>query len=350
MRAGIVRPWPLDGLVVDDGEGEATPVVGYPVRAYAEGFFQAGAWVRLATGSFEDLAHSSGLPPVSDVAFWRRTGIITLGPLIDEERFLFSLDRVPNAMLEHFAWPLVRLLKLPMPLDQVWALASGHCGLVEALQLAEKEVSARRLDRVVVLGADSYVDALSLDWLAQHRRLKTPTRQTGTIPGEVGACLLLESEVAARTRGALIGGQVVAATLGAAITGNRPRPPILGRALADAVLSLIPKPQREQSFRGTMLLDLNGEEWKAQVWGHAQVLLSEHLDLSRFQVLLPCESLGETGAASGPVAVCLAVSQFLLGDTAREHVVSCSISDLGRVGTVLLQPAAPPRLHPPARS
>ncbi|NVJ23727.1 hypothetical protein HUW62_21095 [Myxococcus sp. AM011] len=296
------------------------------------------------------MIHASSLPPASAHEFWRGTGIITLAPLIDEERFLFSLDRAPAALLEHYAWPLVRLLELPMLPHQVWALASGHCGMAEAIQLAERELSARRLNRIIVLGADSYVDPLSLGWLAQHRRLKSPTRQTGTVPGEAGACVLLESEVSARTRGAVIGGHVEATGLGVHADGKRPPPPALGRALAEVVKNVLPGAKDEQSFHGELLLDLNGEDWKAQAWGYAQVLLAEHLDLGHLRVVLPCESLGEIGAASGPASVCLAVSGFLRVSGPGDDAMNCSISDCGQVAAVRLRRPASPRSPTLARS
>ncbi|MCP3169257.1 hypothetical protein [Myxococcus qinghaiensis] len=244
----------------------------------------------------------------------------------------------------------MRLLELPVLPHQVWALASGHCGMAEAIKLAERELSARRLNRIIVLGADSYVDPLSLDWLAQRRRLKTPTRQTGTVPGEAGACVLLESEVSARTRGAMIGGLVEATGLGVRADGKRPPPTTMGRALAEMVKNALPGPQDEQSFEGELLLDLNGEDWKAQVWGYAQVLLAEYLDLGRLRVVLPCESLGEIGAASGPASVCLAVGGFLRMRAPGDDAMSCSISDSGQVAAVRLRRPAALRSHTVARS
>jgi 3-oxoacyl-[acyl-carrier-protein] synthase-1 len=300
--------------------------------------------VRLAAGSFEDMVHASALPPLSSLDFWRRTGLIALAPIIDPERFLWSLETQPEALLEFYARPLIDLLGIPMTGSFVRALGSGHCGLAEALQLAQAEIATRRLDRIVILGADSYIDPLSLDWLAQHRRLKTPTRQTGTLPGEAGACLLLESESSARARGTTIGAHVEAVALEGPVTDKQPSAPNLGFALAEMLKRSVLGPVMQEPFRGEVLLDLNGEEWKANTWGHAQVRLTQHIDFNQCRLVLPCESLGEIGAASGPVAACMAVGSFVQKDTPPERSIICSLSDTRRVAAVLLK--RPPQTRP----
>ncbi|HEX5748008.1 MAG TPA: hypothetical protein VFZ09_17335 [Archangium sp.] len=300
--------------------------------------------MRLAAGSFEDMLHASALPSPSSLDFWRRTGLIVLAPIIDRERFFWSLETQPEALLEFYARPLIDLLGIPVANNFVRALGSGHCGLAEAVQLAQAEFATRRLDRVVILGADSYIDPLSLDWLAQHRRLKTPTRQTGAMPGEAGACLLLESESSARARGATIGAHIEAVALDGPLNEKQPSAPGLGLALAEMLKRSVLGPVLEEPFRGEVLLDLNGEEWKAHTWGHAQVRLNQHIDFNQCRFVLPCESLGEIGAASGPVAVCMAISSFVQKDTPPERAIVCSVSDTRRVAAVLL--GRPPQAHP----
>ncbi|WP_146210151.1 hypothetical protein [Vitiosangium sp. GDMCC 1.1324] len=332
LHAGLSRPGPLGGFVVDDGSGEAVPITGYPVASFAEGFFQTGAWVRLASGAFEDLLHAAQPPTRPD--FWHRTGLLALTPLVDPDRFGWSLEDLPDALETSYVQPLLSLLEVPIRKENARALALGHCALAGALLQAREMLESRRVDRVLVLAADSYVDPMSLTWLAHHRRLKSPRWPVGLMPGEAGGALLVEAPAAARTREASAIVHVESAVVdGPAEPGSIPAR--LGRVLADAVKRVLPA-HTPHPFRGDLFLDLNGEEWKAQVWGHAQVLLAGQLDLLRCRTVLPADSLGETGAAGAPVALAASAWAFLREHASGEHALVCALSDNGQVSAVLL--------------
>ncbi|MBZ4417930.1 hypothetical protein [Myxococcus sp. RHSTA-1-4] len=338
LRAGASRPHPLPGFVTDDEPGESVPVTGHPVVPFAEGFFQTGAWVRLASGAFEDLLHATELP--THVDFWRRTCLMALAPLVDEERFGWSLASCPEALRDAYVRPLLSLMDVPLPEENARALALGSCGLAEAATQAWALLSGRRVDRVLVLAADSFVDPVCLAWLALHRRLKSPQRQVGLMPGEAGAALLVETPGAARARAAPVAAHLEAVAVSPHDISAASALAHRGRALANAVKRVLP--EGAAPFRGDVLVDLNGEEWKAQVWGHANVLLQQDVDFPRCRLVLPADSLGETGAASAPLAVAAAAWGFRRGHAAGERALVCSISDAGRVSALLLGRADAP--------
>ncbi|RJS21805.1 hypothetical protein DRW03_15815 [Corallococcus sp. H22C18031201] len=97
-----------------------------------------------------------------------------------------------------------------------------------------------------------------------------------------------------------------------------------------------------EPFRGDILLDLNGEEWKAQCWGHAQLLLREHIDMHRVRTVFPVVSWGDIGAASGVAALCLATRSFVRRASSADRALICCLSDDGGAGALLLEriPAA----------
>lgn len=333
LRADVSRPRVLPASRVEDGEGGETAVVGHPVTDYAEGFCGPGAWVRLALGAFADMLHRASLPSSPD--FWRRTGLTLLGPVADAERFPELPTELPDAWECLYAHPVMRALGVTLADGHLRMLGLGHCALAEALKHAEADVSAHRVDRVVVLAADSYLDGESLAWLQDKGRLKSATHSSGTQPGEAGAALLLESDSVARARGAARGGRVRAAATGEALQNVRPME--LGRTLAETVRRVLP---REKPFRGDVLLDLNGEDWKGMAWGSAQMYLTrEHLDFEQCRLTVPAECLGEVGAASAPLAVGVAVGAFLQGHNPEGEALVLSLSDSGRVAAVHLESA-----------
>lgn len=360
IRGGLSRPEVLEGHAVSDGEDGEDPVTGFPASGYADGFYQSGAWVRLGSGALEDLLHRLPIPAASDPG-WSRASAVALAPIVDEDRFLWSLEVVPRALEDAFATPILELAGVPIPPAATRGLGAGHVGLAEALTVAISESSAHRLERMLLVAADSYVDTSSLDWLSARDRLKSGERPTGLVPGEAGAALLVESEHAVRARKTQVLGVVEAVALAAAplrapppaaeddaaedeLPPLPPEGPKLGRAIAQAVRQVLP-PGKDR-FACDLYLDLNGEEWRAHGWGHAQVHLGRHLDLDRCRTFLPATSIGEVGAAAAPVALALALWNFDR-DATRDALV-ISAADDGRVSAIRLSAAeaAPPAVAP----
>ncbi|MFY0562743.1 hypothetical protein ACN28E_02775 [Archangium lansingense] len=336
IRAGLTRARELPGFMVPDGDGEVAAARGHPILGFAEGFFQTGAWVRLASGAMEDLLYE-GPTEASSPEFWRRTGLIALTPLLEPSRFMWAIDQNPEALSEFFTRPLMALLGVPISPERVQALALGHSGMGEGLQRAEALIGSRQVDRMVLVGADSYLDGLCMQWLAEHGRLKSGEAPTGLLPGQAGACLLVEADVVARARGASSAGQVA----GVVVKTPPPDEPLnvtrLGHLLAGAITEVLATSGAAKPFRGELVLDLNGEEWKAHVWGNAQILLAQEVDFGGSHELLPCESLGEVGAASSVLGTALTLSGIQERETPYDAALVCAISDSGQVAAVLLR-------------
>lgn len=346
-RAGLSRPAILGGTPLDG-------VAGHPVSSFSDGFYQRGAWIRLALGACSDLwdrgGFTSGREPPP------RLILLTPEPDASRSPWAEDLDRAEFELSIAHRFQLH--LEPVAPSIRTRAEALGSTGLAQSLG------AWAEADGVTILAAaDSLVDPDSLEWLAGHGRLKTPDSPAGLMPGEAGAALLLESEHSARLRKAEVLGHVEAVAVGAAPPAPPPArkegpdaagadgeaeelpPPMpdgapLGRALADAVRQVLPQAAGGARWVGDLYLDLNGEEWKAQGWGHALVHLSRHLDLEACRTFLPAESLGETGAASAPIGVALALYNFAQDGTRGALVLS--MADDGQVSAIRLSAPRPP--------
>jgi 3-oxoacyl-[acyl-carrier-protein] synthase-1 len=355
IRAGLSRPRIALGTEVDDGDGNMSPAVVIP-SDFANGFLQTGAWVRLGELAIEALRRGHEIPAdARDV--WGRTALVALTPVVDADRFTWSLADSPDA-LQGFVDRLARLSELPFAAGTVRAVEAGHCGLARVLEAVDRALAQRQVDRVLLAAADSYVDSMSLGWLAARGRLKAPEQPVGLIPGEAGAALLAETELAARQRRAaplaFVEGVAHAALPPVATPPRRspgakeeedgdeqdelppppPPAPALGRLIADVVRRALAAAQVGAPFRGDVLLDLNGEVWKANGWGYAQVHLTAAIDFDACRLHLPAESLGETGAASAPIAVSYAIHLFERARSRRALVVS--IADDGAAAAIVL--------------
>ncbi|WNG39755.1 hypothetical protein F0U61_43335 [Archangium violaceum] len=346
QRAGLVRNAPLDDVWAYDPSELEVRVTGAPIKGIADGFVQTGKWVRLALLCLEDLVRYGRLPPRENTAFWRTTGLLWVLPELTFERFGWPEPETPR-LLERYCGQLLRdLARIPFQLLPDSFIASGPAGAPLALQKASRSLGgAGPLGRLIVLASDSWLDNLSLRTLISENRLKTPERATGLCPGEAAAAVLVEPTRQARTRGARLEANI----LGVA---TRPAPaavdvedptaarirmaPDIARQLATAVAEVLDTVGGPRSFRGDIVLDLNGEDWKARVWGYARTILSQHLNPGHMKEIFPAISFGDIGAAGGVAALCVAARSFSRGYATADRVLSCSISDSGETGAVLL--------------
>ncbi|HVE84382.1 MAG TPA: hypothetical protein VND93_16115 [Myxococcales bacterium] len=344
LRAGVSLPRELEMEVGEDGGDAAALATGFPVWPYTDGFFQTGAWVRLGVGALQDLSHRAGGGDGRSPDLWPVTSLVGALPAINSERFHWTLEELPDAPLSFFLEPLARQ-GAPGALDSSGWDARGHVSLAAGILRADRGLASRQAERFAIVAADSYLDPFTLRALHQARRLKAPDRATGLMPGEAGAAVLVESDRSARRRNAEILGQVDAVAMGTAPREKRgsarPAAPLLGRALAKAASDVLRPAGQGTRFQGDIFLDLNGEDWKANAWGHAQVLLSRLVDLDRCRTFVPAESLGETGAASAPIGVALALYNFMVDGAERALVLS--MADDGAVSAIRLSRASRPR-------
>lgn len=335
IRAGLARPRPLPYFqVLEDGELKTTSLTAHPVHAFTEGFGPLGRWLRLAQGCMLDLLENLKDEQRGDPRFWQRTGLICITPVLAPERFIEAREPGPEALKSTFLDRLLDLLGLPWS-PRAHFVSAGHAGVHEALAQVQRLLDTQGFDRCVVLAADSYLDESSLEWLASAGRLKTSTAPCGLMPGEAGACLLVEPLSAAHRQGtpmhAVIQSSASSREQGSLFTEEVHT----GARLADRIRAALENAAYSGSFAGDILIDLNGEEWRARDWGYARVRLSEELS-ERCRLVTPGTSLGDVGAASGVVGMCIAARSFARGYASARRTLVVSSSEYGHRGASVL--------------
>jgi len=81
-----------------------------------------------------------------------------------------------------------------------------------------------------------------------------------------------------------------------------------------------------------MIVDLNGEEWRAKELGGALARLGPRMTGCRLST--PATSLGECGAASGGVGLCMAIRAFEREYAASSQSIVASMSDSGAFSAI----------------
>jgi len=337
IRAGITRPRPVPSFTVLDEETQATvPLRGHPLHGYTEGFGPLARWVRLAQGALDDLLQQRRVPGPEDVNFWRRTRLICITPLLDAERFFEVRQVGADGVKAAYAQLLQGRLLKRIPVQQPRVLNLGHAGLAAALQEAEKGIARAEAERYLLVAVDSYLDVYTLEWLAEHRRLKTGSKPVGLMPGEAGACLLVEAMTSARRRSVPVEAVIESAAVVRSPETGTPDTTKRGMGLAQAVEAVLQGASAGRPFEGDVIIDLNGEVWRAGAWGHARVRLSEPLG-ERVRLVTFCASLGEVGAASGAVAVCIATRSLARRYAFGPRCLVVTSSEDGLSGCVLVR-------------
>ncbi|NOJ81800.1 hypothetical protein HNV28_26285 [Myxococcus xanthus] len=243
-----------------------------------------------------------------------------------------STEPVRLAYLE----PLLEALQLPIEERNAEVLCLGHAGALHAIHQAKHWMESHGLERLIVVAVDSYCEPLTLEWLAGHRRLKTLTNPCGLMPGEAGACFLLESTLSARRRQPpmQVGVSSAAVREEHADPGQGGRNP--GDVLAGCLAESLAGDIAGGAFGGSLVLDLNGENWRSSEWGYARVRLRDYLR-DDVQLMLPATSVGDTGAASGAVNVCVAIRALARGYARSDKVLVASSSERGHVGSAFFK-------------
>ncbi|PTL84064.1 hypothetical protein [Vitiosangium sp. GDMCC 1.1324] len=334
IRARIGRPRKLGYFrVVDEETQEEVGLVGHPLKGYTEGFNLVGRWLRLAQGGMEDLLAAPGAPRAEDSRFWARTGLVGVLPVPGD---LLPTDAEEVGPLTDLTLqPLREGLELAVPEHLMDVVAVGHSGVAVALERGLRALASGTLERLLVVAVDSYLTPVSLRRLAQERRLKTEAQPVGLMPGEAAVCFLLEREAEARRRGVVPFARITAAVAGQEALPEPGRRHFSGIALAECVREALQRSSVPLPFDGDFHIDLNGEPWRARHWGGALTRLRPQLADPRVHTV--ASSVGDTGAASGALGLCLATYELAWGHARSGLALVVSSSEDGIVGCVAVQ-------------
>jgi len=318
MRAGLVRRTEIEGVTNWDEEDFDAPAFGAPARDLCDGFVHSAAWVRLAQASIGDLRRDMQAADPREPDRWNDTTLLWCLPDLRFERFGWPEDDVPALLDEWCRSVLARIAGLRLPQDRVEFLASGAVGPALALKRAASLLQRREAKHVLVLATDSWLDRMSVLDLVRQDRLATDERPAGLVPGEAGACVLIEEMSVAQARSVPVRASI------AAVATREPESPLpgeefvrehvaatpsLGRALARVIDEALGAAGLS-SLRGDVIVDLNGEEWRALTWGHALPLLHRQLRSGAYRTIVPAISFGDVGAVAGLIGLIAATRAF----------------------------------------
>lgn len=352
-RAGIVNPTPLETYALPRPlGGDAECAVGHVVPMVTGGFQGEIRLTRLLDAALKDLQQQA-----PDSPWLERTtrcylslpdphrlhrGEALVGDPEDREDFVAQAaealrEPIDSEMPQRLVANARHLSKWQGELQPAPGYALGHAGFAEVLQRACDDLRSGRVSMAVVAGVDSLVEDATLAWLERTGRLKTPDIGAALCPGEACACVLLETAESARKRGASI-----LAWMASVHQGTEHQPllagePSTGRGMAAVLDEAASSAQWRDAGSAWLVVDQNGEIYRAMEWGNAWVrLLASRPALDEPVLWYPAMSFGETGAASAPLGICMVVSAMARGYApAPSAVIASSNEGSGRAAVVV---------------
>jgi 3-oxoacyl-[acyl-carrier-protein] synthase-1 len=341
IRAGLTHLNAVPYFTVDNPDSIfAAGLMAANLEGLTDGYWISGTWKRLyqlvLDGLLDALASQS---PSAELKPDNTALILLLPDTRDAGRFGPDDEQGPTteAILDSMRRACGSMLPLALDPQHIEVVCHGQAGIGAALNRAHQWLQQPAIEYVMVAGLDSLVDPASLEWLAGADRLKTAANPVGVTPGEAGTLILLETVTHAMRRQAGVLGTITRVIQATEKKHRYQDEASTGKGLAEALKKGVAG--MGASFTGQLIVDHNGEEWRAFELGCALSECSALMD-PKAEILYPVQSTGEIGAAFGPLAICQALHAWQRGYHRSGPSLILASSDWGERAAILLQGVA----------
>lgn len=207
----------------------------------------------------------------------------------------------------------------------------GRAGIGDALWHAQSQLQRDSVRRVLLVGADSLLDAATIEHYLGQDRLLSTGNASGFIPGEGAAALLLGIAGPSDT-----GLHVVGA--GRALESAKPEGEIPNRAIGltaamREALALADLPANALDFWAN---DQNGETFFAKEAANAYARLMGD-DGTGLPIVQVADCIGETGGAAGPMTLAFLSTLMSRDDSPGERALLHFASDEGQRAALIVE-------------
>lgn len=218
-------------------------------------------------------------------------------------------------------------------------LPYGHSAGLMAMEDGWRRIKEGQMEFCLIGGADSYMEAESLEWLDDEGQLMSGENRSGFPPGEgAGFCLLASRDAVRRNRLAVLAEVVGVATT---IEKNRIKTDTIciGEGLSSAFSAITGRLKLPNEKINSMYCDLNGERYRTEEFVFT-ALRQQAAFVNVHDTTHPADCWGDIGAASGPLFACLAVESGRRGYANGPRSFMWTSSEGGQRSAALLNLAA----------
>ncbi len=195
------------------------------------------------------------------------------------------------------------------------------------LQKAQDALESEDTEHCLLFIADSLLGKEDLDFQLEHNMIKTADNPVGYIPGE-GAAMLLVSTATERSNVSMSVHVLMDKTTFDYDDEAAERESWMGKKLFALYEQCLPK---EMEAYPEFIIDLNGQEHRAQEYGMLQVMLkSRYPDIPLPTEQVPALGFGELGAMAGPIGLAIILASIERKYAKQRHFIISLSEDSGR--------------------
>lgn len=327
IRAGMSRPKEIDAFkCFDPGIEESVGITGHPVAGLTTGFYFIGRWIVLCRQVLANLINHKSISD-KESTVWEKTGFIFIVPNLESKRYE-SMELSNDILYKDFAEPVLSFVSGNINSEYVKILHDDHCGAASGIITGREMIQSGSLDRVFIIGVDSFFDRSSVNYLDKNNRIKTPEKATGLSIGEGAGCFIISKNPAPVLSGRIVVDDLSGDNL-QYINGVSSFASIIKKDLKQTDVS--------GRFSGSIYTDHNGENWKALTYGTLYTNLTESINFDDSEIICPGESVGETGCASSFISLCSAYDDLERGCSVSDTSIVFSLSDAGKISSLMLE-------------
>ena len=332
FRCGLSRGQELqDWPYFDEETLHEHLLIGHPAAGLSDGFQGLGRFVKMGAYALEDMRQHLNSMDINPA----KLGIFFVFPITDVNQAI-SAD-----LKNEFGIFLTRLQELcwiKVEKKNTRAYFEGRLGVISAIQDAQKFLKDGNIDYCLIGAIDTLLDSQRLSDFLIANKVKTMDNPTGLVPGEAACFILLERLSSTKHRENIPEVVLQQPSLVIAPDKDDDSEQIpTGCVLCEAMVGALDNAQATATDKGTIYCDMNGEDFKAADFGGALVRASSHYLLSDWKLEIPALSFGETGAASGMIAICLAFQAFSRGYLFGDKALVVMSSEQGHSGAIVLR-------------
>lgn len=341
-RAGLVRIGEITSInaaidpdLAREGLDGAPPFVGHSIDIIGAGSAGVAKLLALSQAALDELLAQPAFADSGD----SRLGLsVSLSDAFFQHSFgepPEPLDENPEpdyadywaGIVREFPGRLRDQHSLSLAPEACHAVAGGRTGFFDALWKGAAMIRAGQIDRCIVGAVESCLEPDALRAYAAAGVVKCATNPAGFLPGEAAAFVLLERGDQPGDGFALR----IAGTGRAMDTSFHAEDAVpCGVGLSEAISAALKQARAMDPEPVLVIADLNGTPARASDWGHTLVRLRSTFGERQFDLWLPALSFGETGAACGALALCMAFRAGERRYLPGAHVVIALSSEDGR--------------------
>lgn len=211
-------------------------------------------------------------------------------------------------------------------------ISRDHVSVVVGLREAHELIASRKAPCVIVAAVDSLLQDDLKEYYLSRRRLLTPTNSNGFSLGEAGSAVLVVPAAAPHD------GQVQVAGVGlaresATIESDEP---LRAEGLIQAIREAFRESRLTYDDLQYRITDLNGEHYKFKEMVLVMMRIHGRPKPKLFDLWHPIESIGDVGAAIGPIVLGLALHASQYGYAVGPRVLCTFGNDDGERAAIVL--------------